>query len=483
VRKFLAVIVTPLVILAGCGGGSGTTTNPPGSGGGGGGGGGTQVIATPGPPNVEALVVDQGPNALTTPAVNTSFVSVTVCLPGTSTCQTIDHIEVDTGSSGLRILQDATTTVAGVSFNLALPPVMDPSNASNHVAECMQFADGFSWGSVNKADIKLPVSGKTATNVIVQVIGAQSAGDPSKASPTCLPPPPINANNCNGLENTVPCFGANGILGVGPFVNDCDSTNPCPFKPIPPTCTTVAPIFCFPGNSATYFSCTSAGTCAQVAPNVITPQLQLPNPAVLFTTDNNGVVIELPAVGATGAPAPLNGSLVFGIGTLSNNALGSATKLPMCYGGSEAMCTLNSTPLFGTVSATLSGFNGSLVQSYLDSGSNSNFFPTQSIPSCTGPNAGFLCPTNPSTVNESATLTGTDGTTATADFSIANADSLFMENNAMNFAFSNLDGSNYSTTLPNATLDLGLSFFYGRNVFTGFEDLSTNPATAPYFAY
>jgi hypothetical protein len=58
-----------------------------------------------------------------------------------------------------------------------------------------------------------------------------------------------------------------------------------------------------------------------------------------------------------------------------------------------------------------------------------------------------------------------------------------MENNAMNFAFSNLGGSNYSTTLPNATLDLGLSFFYGRNVFTGFEDLSTNPATAPYFAY
>ena len=30
-------------------------------------------------------------------------------------------------------------------------------------------------------------------------------------------------------------------------------------------------------------------------------------------------------------------------------------------------------------------------------------------------------------------------------------------------------------------LDLGLSFFYGHNVFTGFEDLSTN--TAPFFAY
>jgi len=138
---------------------------------------------------------------------------------------------------------------------------------------------------------------------------------------------------------------------------------------------------------------------------------------------------------------------------------------------------LSGTPLFGTVSATLNGTT--YIQSYLDSGSNANFFPTTSIPSCSAPNQGFLCPT--STTNESATLTGTDGTTATANFSIANADSLFSQNNAMNFAFSNLAGSNYTSGLPNATLDLGLSFFYGHNVFTGFEDLSTN--TAPFFAY
>jgi hypothetical protein len=197
---------------------------------------------------------------------------------------------------------------------------------------------------------------------------------------------------------------------------------------------------------------------------------------VLFAADNNGVVIELPAVGATGAPTPLNGSLVFGIGTEANNALGSATRLPMCY-GSGAQCTLNGTPLFGTVFATLNGTT--YVQSYLDSGSNANFFPTTSIPSCSAPNQGFLCPT--STTNENATLTGTDGTTATANFSIANADSLFSQNGGMNVAFSNLGGSNYSSTLPNSTLDLGLPFFYGRNVFTGFENLSTT--AAPYFAY
>jgi hypothetical protein len=474
VRKFLALIVAPLVILAGCGG-SGTTSTqpppppPPPT---------KQVIATPGPPNVESLVVDSGPGALTTPAVNTAFVTVTVCIPTTNTCQNIDHIEVDTGSSGLRILTgasivDAAGNPAG-TFSLALPAVKDPTNSSNVLAECLQFADGFSWGSVDTADIKLPVSGETATGISVQVIGAASAGDPSKASPTCVPPPPLNANACLGRENTVPCFGANGILGVGPFVNDCNSVSTC--DPRPQVCSGGT---CYPGNSATYYTCTSAASCKEVAAGIVSTQLQLPNPAVHFAADNNGVIIELPAVGATGAPAPLKGSLVFGIGTEGNNALGSATKLLMCPGTTtQGNCgiTLHGMvePLAGTITATLNGTT--YIESYLDSGSNANFFPATSITSCNAPNQGFLCPA--STMNESATLTGTDGTKATAAFSVANADTLFSQNNAMNFAFSNLAGSNYSSTLPNNTLDLGLSFFYGVNVFTGFENVQT-----PYFAY
>ena len=473
-RKFLALTVTPLLLLAGCGGGSGTSSNPPpppppppG-----------QTIATPGPPNVESIVVDAGPGALTSPAVNTAFVSVTLCLPGTTTCQTIDHIEVDTGSNGLRIVSgativDSTGNVVG-TFSLALPAVADPSTASNHLAECLQFADGFSWGSVNRADIKLPVSGKTATNVVVQVIGAASAGVPSTASPTCLPPPPINGNSCKGLENTVPCFGANGILGVGPFVNDCNSMGSCD-PGVPPT-DTVGGVT-FPSNSATYYTCTAAPACTEVAAGVVTTQLQLANPAVLFAADNNGVIIELPAVADSGNPAPVKGSLVFGIGTESNNALGSATQLPMCPAPSPAPppagCTLGNNVLSGTITASLNGTT--YPESYIDSGSNANFFPATSN-SCLSPNQGFLCPT--STISESAVLTGTDMTTAAADFSVANANTLFSNNNGMNVAFSNLAGSNYSSTLPNNTLDLGLSFFYGHNVFTGFEN---NPS--PYFAY
>lgn len=445
--KFLALILTSLLLLAGCGG-SGTSTHqpppppppPP-----------NQVIATPGPPNAESLTLDAGPTALTTPAVNTAFVTVNVCMPdGTfATCQAIDHIEIDTGSIGLRII--AAGAPAG-QLSLALPAVADPNNASNHLAECLEFADGFSWGSVNTADISLPVSGETATNVIVHVIGAASAGDPAKASPTCVPPAPLVT------ENTVPAFGANGILGVGPFVNDCNSTSDC--KALPPSPTGCSGSSCYPGNSATYFSCTAAASCAQTTVHL---QQQLPNPAVVFakhadgSVDNNGVIVELPAVGASGAAGPLSGGvLVFGIGTQSNNAVTGATKLPANQSS-------------GVISATL---NGTMYpNSYLDSGSNANFFPS-TLPGCPSPNQGFLCPG--STTSESAMLQGTDGTVLAADFSVANANSLF--SNASYVAFSNLAGNNSD----NSSVDLGLSFFFGRNVFTGFEDPNVS---APYFAY
>ena len=471
-RKFLALIVTPLVMLAGCGG-SGTSSGPPpppppppv-----------TQVIAPPGPPNVESIVVDAGPTGLNTPAVNTAFTTVTVCMPDGKfdNCQNVDHIEVDTGSVGLRIIAGATTVdamgnpIPGVTFNLPLPAVADPSNPSNALAECIQFADGFSWGSVNTADIKMPVSQKTATGVIVQVIGATSAGNPAKANPTCVPLPgsPVTAGLCQGIENTVPCFGANGILGVGGFINDCQSTGPCAV-PNPATICNSSNV-CVPANATAYFTCTSAAACTQVG-NQVTPQLQLPNPAVRFANDNTGVIVELPPVGANGAAAPFKGSLVFGIKTESNNDLGSATQL-------------TAGALTGYISATLDGATYSA--SYLDSGSNGDFFPTTSIPNCPGADAGFLCPQAGTTVSKSAVLQGTNSMTLAADFTIVNAESLFAGSNV---AFNNLAGSNYvappwpNNVNPNNTLDLGLPFFYGRNVFLGFENVQTG--AAPYFAY
>src|SRR5471030_982150 len=93
------------MVVISCGGGGGSASTPP----------PTPIPppAQPTPPaptsNVASVIVDAGPLPTTNPSVNTLFTSVTVCVPGTTTCQTIDHIEVDTGSFGLRILSEALT--------------------------------------------------------------------------------------------------------------------------------------------------------------------------------------------------------------------------------------------------------------------------------------------------------------------------------------------------------------------------------------
>ena len=125
----------------------------------------------------------------------------------------------------------------------------------------------------------------------------------------------------------------------------------------------------------------------------VTLAQQLPNPVVLFATDNNGVIVELPSVRLRAQPIRAAESLVFGIGTEGNNALGAATQLL-------------ADPNTGNITATLNGT--AYPDSYLDSGSNANFFTDSSIPNCPSPNQGFYCPA--ATVPESATLTGTNNT-------------------------------------------------------------------------
>ena len=56
--------------------------------------------------NQLAVTVSGGPSGN---AVNTLYTTVTICVPGTTTCQTIDNIQVDTGSFGLRVLASVLT--------------------------------------------------------------------------------------------------------------------------------------------------------------------------------------------------------------------------------------------------------------------------------------------------------------------------------------------------------------------------------------
>jgi len=139
--RVAAPVGAMLLLLSGCGGGGGSSTGP---------------IALPTGSNVAPVTVDSGPAG----TVNTAFVSVTVCAPGTADCQTVDHVLVDTGSSGLRLV----ASVLPASFTL--PALED--NAGNALAECLAFADGFAFGSVKQADVK--IAGEQASALAVDTL-------------------------------------------------------------------------------------------------------------------------------------------------------------------------------------------------------------------------------------------------------------------------------------------------------------------------
>lgn len=354
--------------------------------------------------NVAPMIVDDGPPG--TESVDVPFISVTLCVPGTSTCQTIDHVSVDTGSSGLRMV---STALAG----LQLPQV-------GSLVECYQFADGYTWGSVRLADVK--IAGEVAANLPIQVLGdSQSAvpGDCSSVGPS---------------ENTIADFGANGLIGINQLIPDCGSY-----------CSDTRTI-----GTGAYYSC--SGACSAVA---VPDAQQVSNPIAFFAKDNNGALLELPDVGPSGATS-LSGVLVFGIGTAANNGLGAASILTVDANGN-----------FTTV------YKGATLDtSFIDSGTNSLSFNDSSIKECGGADVGFFCP--PSTLSLTATNQGQNGVTTNISFSVANADMLFANPN--NWVFDNLGGPGYD----NSSFAWGLPFFFGRSVFVGLDGKSS---TGPYFAY
>ncbi len=383
------------------------------------GGTGSSSTKTQTPPptgsNVASLTVNAGPAG---DYANGAFTSVTVCTPGTSTCQTIDGVLVDTGSSGLRLLSSA--------LNVSLP--QQNYTDGNPVAECLPFVIGYTWGPVQTADVEM--AGEKASSVPVQVINQLAYPLPSSS---------LCASNPGGPSDTLNTLGANGIVGVGSFAQDCGGA--CALAPSSGQ------------NPDLYYECPKTG-CTAIAESLTQ---QVANPVSLFSADNNGVIIELPAV--SGPETSLTGSLVFGIGTQSDNGLNGATVYPVDDNGNF-----------------ITNFNNAQYsESFLDSGSNAFFFPDSGIPVCADDNA-FYCPT--STLNLSATNAGYNGTpTGTVNFSVANADNLFNDNLAAN-VFGQLAGPNTITGF-----DWGLPFFYGRNVYTAIQGQSTPGGTGPYWAY
>jgi Protein of unknown function (DUF3443) len=382
----------------------------------------TTTTSTPTPvttptSNVQSISVTTGPAVASGRlAINSAFTSVTVCVPGsTAQCQTISGILVDTGSSGLRVLSSA--------LSVSLP--QQTGSGGNPIAECGEFIDSETWGPVQTADISL--AGEKASAIPIQVIGSSGFSVPTSCS------------DLGPVLDDLATLGMNGILGVGNFVQDCGEG-----------CAESGA-----SNVGLYYACPSSG--CVVTTEGLTEQVS--NPVASFATDNNGVIVQLPAV--SGTETSVTGSLVFGIGTQSNNGLGSAT-----------VYTLD--PDTGAFTTT---FKGQTLTdaSFLDTGSNAIYFldsTSTGLPTCTDLNF-WYCPS--STQSFSAVTQGANGATATINFSIANADSL--TSNTNNGVAAGLGG-------PGPGLfDWGLPFFYGRTVYSAIEGTSTPGGDGPYWAY
>ena len=422
------------LLVAACSGGGGSSSSTPVT-------AVTPPTVAPAAANVVALLVDQGPAALNTGANgytsdNAAFVTVTVCAPGTSNCQTIDHVLVDTGSVGLRIAQG----VLGASLAAALPLQVDA--ASNPVGECYGFVDGYAFGTVHVADFT--VGGEHVAAIPLQVIGDR------------LPVPASCSSGGGSNLVTVHDLGANGILGIGVTATDCGAD-------------------CARGDSAaaTYYDCPPSG-CAMIiarAAATAVPFEQLPNPVAAMAVDNNGTVIALPAVPDAGAPT-LTGTLTFGIGTQANNGLGSATVL----------ATTSSLSAGGPGLLTIVYRAASLPNSYVDSGSNSYFFADPTIAACTDSDlTGYYCPPTP--VSIAPVFEGRNGQNVTVPLIIANAKPLLL---GPNTALPGIAADPGSLTKFNAyprSFAAGLPFFYGRTVFTAIEGRTAGGATGPYVAF
>lgn len=257
-----------------------------------GGGGGSSSSSNSTPTNAAVVIPDYssqsvGSNAITFSVqqvpggnVNTPYVSVDVCQPGTTKCQTINNILLDTGSTGLRIF----------SSNLSSLQLPNQTVGNSPLLECATFISGVTWGPVKVADIKL--GAESAKSIPIQVVA-----DPLYASV-----PTYCSNGLPKLQSSS-ALRANGILGVGIFIADGQS----------------------------YYACSSTQT-SDCTPATVLASQQVQNPVASFPVNNNGVVLQLAKVGNTGATSA-SGILYFGIDTQSNNSSVGTNVIPATPSG------------------------------------------------------------------------------------------------------------------------------------------------------
>jgi hypothetical protein len=377
--------------------------------------------AIPSGANILPVTISTSPYA--NAPVNQPLVSVTICVPGSNTCQTIDNLLLDTGSYGLRIFRSL--------INISLPAVVDPGNSSNTLAECVGYLTGSQWGPLAVADVIM--GSEKASSVNIQEVDA--------GFPTGIP----STSDCHkGADTDAATAGYNGIIGVGLVSNDCGTG-------------------CTDPQATYYFSCNS-GTCST---ETVDAAHQTQNPISKMPAGfNNGVALTLPNVDPCGDTGT-QGYLALGVGTVANNNTPPAS-----------VNILKADPTFLTMLTTFQGTQNH--NAFIDSGSNTlGIYPSgsvlQDLGNCGGGANGFFCPTDSPTL--SATMqANTGGAQATVPFQIVNSFSLI---DSGNNAFSTL--GSYSV---NDEFDWGINFFYGRTVYVVIKgSTASGLGTGPLWAF
>jgi hypothetical protein len=410
VTQILVLLATTL--LSACIGGSGTTA--------------ATNNTVPPTPNTLTVSVDSGP-AAATGANNHAYVTVKICTAGSKTqCASIDHVLLDTGSWGLRLV-GSVLAASGVT----LGGETDAQGLA--IEECVTFGGGQTWGPVALADVSL--AGESAAKLPVQIM--DDAGTSA--------PPPATCGAGGTLINGVSGFDANGVLGVGVFAQDCGAACVNAAAPLP-----------------IYYGCTAAGVCT--AENAAL-SAQVTNPVAMFAADNNGVIVSLPNLVNANGDASVQGELIFGIATQTDNAL-PATGLTVL--GANASGDFTATYTINGVATALPAL--------IDSGIDSYAFNDPTIAVCaTGAFIGYYCPVAaPQAAFAVNSGVGVNNATNTVNFAIADPNT-FVANAA---AFIDLAGGGGSTTFT-----WGMPFFYGRKIYIGIDQRVAATYTGPYYAY
>lgn len=301
-----------------------------------------------------------------------------------------------------------------------------PVSGGGTYGTCTAFADGYTWGDQASATVTL--GGLTTTQPIkIQVIGQSNYPVPS----------PCSSGN-GAAKNDLSSLQANGIIGIGLFERDCGSG-------------------CVNNATNIYYTC-NAGACTTTKMSILN---QTSNPIFSMPAPyNNGNVISLPNI-SPGGDKNVAGNIYLGINTTANNTITPKTIL--------------NTDNSGYVTASFLGQK--FTSSFLDSGSGIYGINTSQIPLCTQNGfTNYYCPASSTNVDVNFTSNVNALQSGLSTIVIDNTYNLLKSNNNAYYNMAN-------QFLWASSADMGLTFFFGKNVATGLEGSSSSLGSQMYFAF